>query len=70
VLALCGVGVGLAGTIAMSRVLRTLIVGTDHLDTLLFGGAATVMIAAVGAATFCPALRVLRVDPAEALRAD
>ena len=67
-LALCGVGLGLAGAAAMSQVLRSHIAGTDRLDPLLFAAAAGVMVVAVGAATFIPAWRVMRVDPAEALR--
>jgi predicted permease len=69
-LLIVGLGVGIAGALAASRLLRGLLFGVaPHDPTTIV--AVTVVLGAVGvAACWLPAARAARVDPAVALRAD
>jgi putative ABC transport system permease protein len=65
-----GVLVGLAGALAASRLLQSLLFETRAVDPLTFA-AATALLASVGlAACYVPARRATRVDPLVALRVD
>jgi putative ABC transport system permease protein len=65
-----GIAVGVAGAVALTRVLASLLYGTAPTDAVTFA-AVVALLAAVGlAATWLPARRATRVDPAEALRAE
>lgn len=65
-----GLAVGLALTVATSRLLATLLVGVTALDPLVLA-LATLGLGAVGLlACLAPALRATRVDPLVALRAE
>jgi putative ABC transport system permease protein len=70
--ALLGVAVGLAGSVAAARVLRSLLfqggAGLRPADAALIGGAAALLLAVTVAATLLPSLRAARVDPMLALR--
>jgi predicted permease len=70
VLALIGVGCGLAGAAALTRVLGSLLFDVNPLDPLTYAAASLGLIAAAIAASYLPALRAMRVDPVEALRAE
>ena len=65
-----GVGIGLAGAVAVTRGLRALLYGVTPLDGVTFasvvGLVAMVAIVAIGV----PAWRAARVDPTVALRAE
>jgi predicted permease len=65
-----GSAVGLAASLAASKVLVSLLYGLNRIDALAYGGAVAVMLAAGAAATVMPALRACRIDAAETLRYD
>jgi putative ABC transport system permease protein len=67
-LVVAGLGLGLAGALAASRLLRSLLFGIDAYDPLTFAGAAVVLLGAGLLACLLPARRALRVDPLIALR--
>ncbi len=63
-----GAGLGLAGSLASSRLLRNLLFGVGPADPLTFVLAGAVLAAAALAATAIPARRAAAVDPMTALR--
>jgi putative ABC transport system permease protein len=65
-----GIWVGLAGAVAMSRVLATMLYGVTPTDAATFLAVPMILAAAAAAASYVPARRALRIDPVEALRAD
>jgi putative ABC transport system permease protein len=65
-----GLGVGVIGGIWTTRLLSTLLVDVSPADPATFGVMAAVLAAAALWASYLPARRATRVDPAEALRAD
>ncbi|MGD2069290.1 MAG: ABC transporter permease [Gemmatimonadota bacterium] len=69
-LRLAGTGtvVGLAGAAALSEVVRGMLYGVGPTDPLSYAGAAFLLLAVAVAASWIPARRAGRVDPAEALR--
>jgi ABC-type antimicrobial peptide transport system permease subunit len=70
VLALIGVGCGLAGAAALTRLLGSLLFGVNPLDPLTYAAVSLGLIAAAIMASYIPALRAMRVDPAETLRSE
>ena len=65
---LIGVGIGLAGALALGRVLANLIYGVKPTDPITFG-AVSVLLAGVGLfASVIPAYRATRVEPMKTLR--
>jgi len=69
-LALAGCVVGLAGAIALSRVLHSFLFEVSAVDPLTFGLVPVLMAMVAVAAAWMPARRAAGVDPMEALRAD
>ncbi|MCL4818999.1 MAG: ABC transporter permease [Vicinamibacteria bacterium] len=69
-LAAAGVGLGLLGTAALSRVLRAQLFALSPTDPASLGLAALSLLAAAAVAAALPALRASRVDPVIALRAE
>jgi putative ABC transport system permease protein len=67
-LAVVGVLAGLAGALALTRFLSTLLFGIEPTDPLTFGCVSVLLIAIPGLACFLPALRAARVDPMVVLR--
>ena len=65
-----GVAAGLAGSLALTRFMSSLLFGTSAHDALTFGLVALVLAAVAFAATAIPAWRASRVDPMVALRVD
>ena len=63
-----GIGVGLAGAIAASQVLRGSLYGLSPLDPIAYGGVVLLLTAAATVASYLPARRAMRVDPTLALR--
>ncbi len=69
-LVLIGTGIGLAGAIAASRLLASVLYGDDAVGPVTFVAVPLVLIAVAALATFVPARRATLVDPAITLRAE
>jgi ABC-type antimicrobial peptide transport system permease subunit len=69
-LAVIGVGLGLAGSFALTRLLENQLYGVAPIDPLVFAGAAALLATVALAAALAPALRAARTNPIEALRWD
>jgi predicted permease len=67
-LTLIGVGLGLAVSLALTRYLRSMLLGVTSTDTLTFSSVAILLCAVALLACFIPARRAIRVDPTVALR--
>ena len=65
-----GIVVGLLGGWGLSRVLASLLYGVTATDPLTFVGTAGLLAIVALLATWIPARRASRVDPAEALRSE
>jgi putative ABC transport system permease protein len=70
VLAAIGVGIGLAGALALSRLISSLLYGIAPYDPVTFVGVTTGLLMVAALASWLPAMRAARIDPIEALRAD
>jgi len=68
--ALIGTALGLAGALALGRVLRSMIYAVDPLNPPAFLAGALAVAAAALLACWIPAMRASRVDPMVALRSD
>jgi ABC-type antimicrobial peptide transport system permease subunit len=71
-LALGGVGlaIGLAGAIAFTRLMESLVFGITPLDPVTFAATPVVLVVAAVLATYLPARRAAAVDPVETMRAE
>jgi putative ABC transport system permease protein len=69
-LALAGIGVGIAGALALTRSMSTLLFRVEPTDPITFTGVAVALAAIALLASFLPARRALRIDPMVALRHD
>lgn len=67
-LALIGVALGLAGALALSRLMTSLLFGITPTDALTFTAVSTGLIAVALLACYIPARRATKVDPLVALR--
>ena len=67
-LALIGVALGLAGSLALSGLMSTMLFRVTPADPLSYLVTATVLVAVAALACYIPALRATRVDPIVALR--
>ena len=63
-----GAAIGVAGALALSRLLESLLFGVSATDPLTLVAAAAVLLAVAAAACFIPARRAMKVDPMVALR--
>jgi predicted permease len=66
--ALVGVAVGVAGALALTRTIQSLLFDVTPTDPLTFAAAASVLVAVAALACWIPARRAARVDPMVALR--
>jgi hypothetical protein len=69
-LALAGVAAGIGGSLAATRLLRHLLWGVSATDPATFVFTAALLLLVAAAASLAPALRILRLDPAETLRSE
>lgn len=67
-LALAGIAVGLVGSLAVARMIASLLFGTAPTDLVTFAGMASLLAAVALVAGYVPAHRASRIDPMVALR--
>jgi len=65
-----GLAIGVAGALALTRALETLLFNVTPTDAATFGGAVLILVAAAIAASLLPARRASSIDPLVALRAE
>jgi predicted permease len=68
VLSLAGIALGVLGSLAAIRLLRSLIWGISATDPTTFVAVAVMLLTVAALASLLPALRILRLDPSVALR--
>jgi predicted permease len=67
-LASCGAAIGVILAFGVTRLLRSLLFGVAATDSLTFVGVPSLLLLIALAASYVPALRASRIDPAESLR--
>jgi len=65
-----GIAIGLAGSFAVTRLMRTLVFGVSTTDPATFVGLSAFLIVVAGLASYLPARDAARTDPMAAMRAD
>lgn len=65
-----GAAAGLAGAVALSRMMSALLFEISPVDPATYAGAVAVLLGAAAVASYLPARRVARVDPLESLRSE
>jgi putative ABC transport system permease protein len=69
-LALMGIAIGIAGSLAATRLLADFLFAVKPTDPLTYAGVAVLLLAIALIASYIPSRRALRVDPITALRAE
>ena len=69
-LALIGIAIGIAASIALTRLMKTLLFGVSATDPITFVSVSILLIIVALAACYIPARRAMHVDPMVALRHD
>jgi putative ABC transport system permease protein len=67
-LAALGLGIGVAGALALTRLLTSVLFGVVRLDLLTFAGLTALLAAVAALAAYVPASWATKVEPMEALR--
>jgi putative ABC transport system permease protein len=70
ILSVVGIGVGVVGSYALTRLMATLLFGVSPTDPRVFAGASITLFSIASMATYLPARRSTGVDPIIALRAE
>jgi putative ABC transport system permease protein len=70
ILALGGIGIGLAGSAVAARILAKFLFGVEPSDPLTYALVSTLLLGIALLATFIPSRRAMRVDPLTALRSE
>src|SRR5262249_39695450 len=68
--ALVGFALGMAASVAITRLIRSVLYGTSPLDPPVFNMVGLTLLLASGVACLVPAWRAARIDPMHALRSD
>ncbi len=63
-----GIVIGLAASLALNRVVESLLVGVGSTDPITFAGIPAILLSVAMVASYIPARRATRVDPVAALR--
>jgi ABC-type antimicrobial peptide transport system permease subunit len=63
-----GLAIGVAGALAVSRLVTRLLFGMSAMDPVTFGGVCLVLLSVALLASYVPAWRASRLDPLRALR--
>ena len=69
-LAVIGLAIGMAASVALTRLMKSLLFGISPLDPLTYVVVPAVLVAATILASYLPARRAAAVDPVETLRAE
>jgi putative ABC transport system permease protein len=67
-LAAAGIGIGIVGALAASRLLASFLFEVKPTDPATYTAVALVLLVTAGVASYLPARRAMRVDPVAALR--
>jgi predicted permease len=70
VLAVIGIAIGVAGALALTKLIARLLFETNPTDPTTYVASALIFVAVAILASYFPARRATRVDPTEALRAE
>ena len=70
VVTLAGVAVGIAGALALTRLMRSLLFEVSSTDWITYVVVAPSLVLVAALATWVPAYRAARVSPSEALRSE
>jgi len=68
--ALFGLGLGLVGSLAATRIFQSMLFGTKPLDPVVLSGVIATLLAVAVVACLVPAWRASRLDPMQALRTE
>ena len=69
-LAIIGVVLGIAGALALTRLMSGMVYGVRTTDPITYGGVALVLVAVAATASYLPARRATQVSPMVALRSE
>jgi putative ABC transport system permease protein len=69
-LAVSGIAIGIAGALTLTRIMSTLLYETSAVDPATYLLCAMIFVLVALLASYFPARRATRIDPAEALRAE
>ena len=69
-LAMIGVVIGLAASVALARLMSTMLFEVSAIDPATYGAVAVSLLAVAALASYLPALRITAIDPVEALRSE
>lgn len=67
-MALVGIALGLAASLALTRMMAAMLFGVSATDPITFVGVVAILLGVVLLACWIPARRAMRVDPMVALR--
>lgn len=68
ILAATGIVLGLGASLALTRVVKSYLVGVSSTDFLTFAGVPAVLLVVAAVASYLPARRASLIDPSQALR--